>query len=488
MVSVGKLATGPTAGRYYVEQVAQGREDYYTGAGEAPGRWIGTGSVRVGLAGRVEDEALVGMLASRDPVSGEELRRPLSRGAVAGYDVTFRAPKSVSVVFGIAETDVAREVTAGHDAAVVEALGYLEREGCRARRGHGGAVEVRGEGFLAAAFRHRSSRAGDPLLHTHVVIANATKGPDGRWTALDGRRLYEQQKTAGYLYQAALRRELGERLGLRWTDVRNGVADICGVDRGVIEHFSQRRAEILDEMARRGERSAGAAEVATLVTRKRKAYLVPVDRLREDWRARAAEHGLDRERLAMLLLRDYLDGDPRDLPVEPHARRLEGPDGLTRDASTFCRRDVVRAIAEGHRDGAHVREVECRAEAFLRRDSILDLGDGRYTTIDLATTERELLDGADRRRGAGIAIAGRNNVEEALAARSTITAEQANVSAPSPHRGTASRSCGRRRERARRSRWTPPARHGGRLTCRSSAARWRPGRRVNCVIKLASRR
>ncbi len=173
-----------------------------------------------------------------------------------------------------------REITRAHEAAVAEAIGYLEREACRARRGHGGAIVVDGRGFVAAAFRHRSSRAGDPLLHTHVVVANATQGPDGRWTALDGRLLYRHAKTAGYLYQAVLRAELTERLRVRWNAVERGTADVAGVPRRVIEHFSQRRAEILEHMAARGERSARAAQVATLETRRRKEYGVPVDRLR----------------------------------------------------------------------------------------------------------------------------------------------------------------------------------------------------------------
>ncbi len=135
---------------------------------------------------------------------------------MAGFDLTFRAPKSVGVLFGIGEPEVVREIVQAHEAAVGEALGYLEREACVARRGHGGAVFVRGRGFVAAAFRHRSSRAGDPLLHTHVVVASATQGPDGRWTALDGRLLYRHAKTAGFLYQAALRAEITGRLGLEW--------------------------------------------------------------------------------------------------------------------------------------------------------------------------------------------------------------------------------------------------------------------------------
>lgn len=141
------------------------------------------------------------------------------------------------MLFAIAVDPVVEKIRAAHQAAVGEALGYLEREACHARRGSGGATVVQGRGFVAAAFEHRSSRAGDPLLHTHVVVANATQGPDGRWTALDGRSLYRHSKTAGYLYQVALRAELTERLGVRWHPVERGTADLVGVPRQVIEHF-----------------------------------------------------------------------------------------------------------------------------------------------------------------------------------------------------------------------------------------------------------
>jgi conjugative relaxase-like TrwC/TraI family protein len=178
------------------------------------------------------------LLAAEDPATGQALRRALSSGAVAGFDLTFRAPMSVGVLFGVADVEVATEAVRGHEAAVAAAAGYLEREACRARRGGGGASQVHGGGFVAAAFRHRSSRAGDPLLHTHVVVGNATQGPDGRWTALDARELYRHAKTAGYLYQAVLRAELTERFGVEWSDVANGTADLRGVSRAVIEHFS----------------------------------------------------------------------------------------------------------------------------------------------------------------------------------------------------------------------------------------------------------
>ena len=104
VLSIGKLAAGPDAGRYYVEQVAQRREDYYAGEGEAPGAWAGSGAAALGLAGEVDDGALERLLAAEDPATGEALRRPLASGAVAGFDLTFRAPKSVGVLWGLAES------------------------------------------------------------------------------------------------------------------------------------------------------------------------------------------------------------------------------------------------------------------------------------------------------------------------------------------------------------------------------------------------
>lgn len=216
VLSIGKLAAGPDAGRYYEEAVVSGREDYYAGEGEAPGRWLGAGARRLNLTGQVNDGEVGPLLAGRHPASGELLGRPIGDGAVAGFDLTFNTPKSVSIAFGVGDPWTSRVLRDCHERAVEDALAYLEREACRARRGKGGARVVQGAGFAAAAFGHRSSRAGDPLLHTHVVVANRTLGPDGRWTALDARPLFAHAKTAGYLYSPvaarghrAARRSLG---------------------------------------------------------------------------------------------------------------------------------------------------------------------------------------------------------------------------------------------------------------------------------------
>ena len=141
-------------------------------------------------------------------------------------------------------------------------------------------MAIAGRGLIGAAFRHRTSRAGDPQLHTHVLVANLVLGADGRWGTLDGRRIYAHAKTAGYLYEHRLRALLTRELGVEWEAVRNGIADVAGVEPAVRRAFSRRRVEIEAEMARRGVTSAGAAQVVTLATRRAKDYRVSAGRAR----------------------------------------------------------------------------------------------------------------------------------------------------------------------------------------------------------------
>jgi conjugative relaxase-like TrwC/TraI family protein len=170
---------------------------------------------------------------------------------------------------------------------------YVEREAGVTRRGPGGAAVIAGRGLIGAAFRHRTSRAGDPHLHTHVLVANLILGEDGRWGTLDGRRVYAHTKTAGYLYEHRLRVLLTRELGFEWEPVRNGIADVAGVSPAVRRAFSRRRVEIEAEMARRGATSPRAAEVAALATRRAKDFRVTPERLAPEWRERAAALGLD---------------------------------------------------------------------------------------------------------------------------------------------------------------------------------------------------
>ncbi len=158
--------------------------------------------------------------------------------------------------------------------------------------------------LVAAAFRHRTSRAGDPQLHTHVLIANLGRGPDGRWSALDGRRLYTHARTASFLYQAVLRGELSRSLRVRWTPVRDGIAEINGVPREVLRAFNRRRADIEAALKQRGLSGGRAAEAAALATRRAKSATIPAERITGEWRRRGDALGFDRVALDRVLGRE----------------------------------------------------------------------------------------------------------------------------------------------------------------------------------------
>ena len=287
MLSIGKLAAGQA--RYYVDQaegrvdvvqsIGDGIEDYYAGGAEVRGVWLGAAARELGLYGTVDGDQLRRVLAGQQPWFGAPLRDAASRARVAGFDLTFSAPKSVSVVFGLGRPEMQAAVRQAHDAAVAQALGYVDRSAAAVRRGAGGLAVEQANGFVAAAFRHRTSRAGDPQLHTHVLIANLGRGPDGRWSALDGRRLYTHARTASFLYQAVLRGELSRSLHVQWTPVRDGIAEIDGVPREVLRAFSRRRADIEAALKQRGLSGGRAAEAAALATRRTKSAPIPAQRI-----------------------------------------------------------------------------------------------------------------------------------------------------------------------------------------------------------------
>lgn len=422
MLNIGKL--GHDAAAYYLETVASGVEDYYLHAGEAPGQWLGAGADALALRGEVRAEDLRRILDGNDPRNAAALGNAQGgRERLPGYDLTFRAPKGVSLLFALGEGEVSREVKQGHEAAVRAALGYLEREAAFGRRrGEGGMVPVRGEGFVAASFQHRTSRAGDPLLHHHVLIANLVRDAQGRWGALDGRLIYGHAKTAGYLYQAELRAQLSRRLGVRWTPVVKGTAELKGISPMVIRAFSRRRSEIVARMDERGESSARAAQVATLDTRRAKDHEVKPEGLLPEWRSRAAALGLTADKLARVVGRSETVAPLTDAAVAKAMTALAAPTGLTAHSSTFSRRDVVRAVCERLGPGADAAAVENAADRFLAAPGVVALttvrtpaggraviwitsgrvapalpDECRFTTQEMLATERRVIVGCSRR-------------------------------------------------------------------------------------------
>jgi conjugative relaxase-like TrwC/TraI family protein len=447
MLSIGKLRDPD----YYLAMVADGLEEYYTNAKEAPGVWMGRSADRLGLAGEVDSEALHCVLDHRDPQSGTRLTRAQGAAKVPGFDATFCAPKSISLLFALGDPEISNEVRNAHDAAVATAVRALEDFAARSRRGKAGAERMVAEGFVAAAFRHRTSRAGDPHLHTHVLLPNLIFSPqDQRWSALDARPLYGWAKTVGYLYEAQLRAELTRRLGVEWTPVRSGIADIKGIPKKTLRAFSRRRAEIEAHMAERGETTARAAQVATYATRRPKDRTVEAEGLVPEWRERARSLGLDDEALSDLVGRvaPARVPEPGTHAAEELFAALAAPDGLTAQVSTFGRKEVLQGLCDRLPAGADIGQVVSLAKAFVASEHVVAIGvpdrlwtsdvlrrlDGtvvpahldllRWTTLEMLATENRLIEGALSRTEDLVGIATVESVHAALAARPLLSHEQ----------------------------------------------------------------
>ncbi|WP_034622986.1 MobF family relaxase [Cellulomonas sp. URHE0023] len=235
---------------------------YYEQTGNPSGRWIGGGLDALG-DGRLRSGAAVSEAAmtavfrdGRNPVTLEPLGTPYKqivpgegRHTVAGYDLTFTAPKSDSVLWGLADDRTRTALYDAHRAALTSALKFVEHSVIRTRVGAAGCRQVRTRGMVAAAFDHWDSRAGDPNLHTHVVVANKVQGPDGAWRSVDGRTLHGAVVTVSELYDALLADEVSRRLGATWSlrargERRNPAFEVDGVGEDLLAEFSGRSEQI----------------------------------------------------------------------------------------------------------------------------------------------------------------------------------------------------------------------------------------------------
>lgn len=293
---------GAGSGRYYTERLPS----YYLDGDEPPGR----ATDRVGLNGEIDADAFLAVMAGEDPRTGQNLGRRYGEASVRGYDATFSAPKSVSVLFGLGDEEVRRQVVEAHERAVEAVLGWIESHAHTRMRRQGHIMCVDTEGIMVGVFRQHTSRKLDPQLHTHAVIANRVPAPDGRWLALDARTIKLDQRALSALYHANLRSELTGRLGVRWRRPEHGIAEIADIDPEVLAEFSQRTKDMerrlnakLDRYCRDLEREPTASErwilerEAVVDSRPSKPHSPTPAELRQEWRERAGMLGHDPERL-----------------------------------------------------------------------------------------------------------------------------------------------------------------------------------------------
>ena len=222
---------------------------------------------------RIDDElaAFRARSAENWAVTEATIRRGGQRQAVAGFDLTYSAPKSVSVLWAAAPAEGRQKIWDAHHEGVAAAMRFVEREAALSRTGYDGVRQVDTTGLITSTFDHRMSRAGDVHVHTHTAVLNRVRCSDGEWRSLDGRAVYRVAAAAGAIYdrvrEAALERDLGVRHQL---DRASGAREIVGVDPDVRRLFSSRRVQIegrLDELVAAWRDEHGSDPSEWMVTR-----------------------------------------------------------------------------------------------------------------------------------------------------------------------------------------------------------------------------
>ena len=419
----------------------------------------------LGLEGDGHRAQMALLLDGVDPRTGEQLGQKPRPDGVRAYDLTFSAPKGVSVLAGIVGGDTEREVIASHDAAVKAALGVLE-ERATTRSGKNGIHRVDAGGLTSLLVRHRTSRSLDPQLHTHALVFAKVPSADGRWRALDAGIVFRAQRMFGAAYQSALRSELTTRLGVEWGEVTKGQADVAGLDPELLGAFSHRS----EQVARAAEQRLAAwrlehpgreptereraiiARDAARESRPAKDHSRPAEELRADHLAVAGELGWSAERVSSDVLSQARGGVALEqVTAATEARIAEDVvAALAQERSVWSTEHVERAVLErlpyGEARDARAQLLEAqRIAREITQGACLDLaelagppaeqapgmrsitedsGVERYTTRELLEQEQRILRWFERSAAVGGAPASPEVLARAESAAG-LDAEQA---------------------------------------------------------------
>lgn len=424
MLSISAMANGQD--NYYLSLA---REDYYLAGGEPPGQWAGSGAALLRLTGDVRAEQLTPLFEGFAPPevgtgrpklvfnAGTDDRQP-------GWDLTFSAPKSVSVFWAQADAAGRAEVQAAQAAAVNAALGYLDEECGWTRRGKGG-VAVERCGLVTALFEHGTSRAQDPNLHTHALVLNVGVRADGTTGTVLSRPFYEAKMAAGAVYRAELAHQLQLRLGLECRAEKTWF-ELANVPQAALDAFSTRRAEIEASLNGSGRSGSRAAEYAALDTRTAKECRPRAD-LFHDWLAAGRNVGFGPDQARDLGGRVRPDADPA---ARLRAVLAESAATLADSLGHFTERALLRRTAEAvQAAGVPVAAVRAAVKDYLHHSpDLVRLGDRdrtpHYTTADLYAVEQDLLKLAEAGHGRRHHDLPGRTVEDTRAAFPRLNAEQ----------------------------------------------------------------
>jgi conjugative relaxase-like TrwC/TraI family protein len=377
------------------------RGDYYLTPGgepaQAPGRWLASADTlaQLGIESSVVDGPdFIALMEGRHPRDGGWLRKAGADGSRGGgIDVTFSAPKSVSVTWALGDEHERGVIEQAHRSAVDQAIGYLTETVPTVRRRYGaGVVEEPARELLAAEYLHTTARGvmdgdvPDPQLHSHVVVTSAVRD-DGRIVAVASRPIFRSAREVGAFYRSALAHELSQR-GYEidaGTGKEGRYFEIAGVPQGLLDAFSARSREVAAAAERfraKWGRAPERGELRRLKLENRKAKL-PVTRadLQRVWDEKAACHRHARER--------------HDRQQDGRSRRrgaLEDrvEERLTERAATFEPGELRAVLLEQSTGELAPADALGRSREMIAERRVLPLEGGRMTTLAVRAKEQAI--------------------------------------------------------------------------------------------------
>nr|EDZ37984.1 MAG: Conjugal transfer protein, TraA [Leptospirillum sp. Group II '5-way CG']EES53692.1 MAG: putative conjugal transfer protein (TraA) [Leptospirillum ferrodiazotrophum] len=366
-------------------------EDYYSQGSEAtPSRWLGGAAAELGLSGAVNRDHLLATLQGFDPRTGEALVQKAGVDRRYAFDLTFSAPKSVSIAWAVGTEEVKRGIEDAQDRAVERTLAFIEEKFALARRGSSkeGTITKEHVKLLSAVYRHGSSRELDPQIHSHAMLQNMGLRADGTWGALNEKELFEWKLALGAVYRAELSSEISKNLGFG-IEADREYFRLPGIPKELEEEFSKRRVQIEKALKEKGLSGGKAAEVAALDTRKGK-EVVEAEILSEEWKKIAGEYGITAESL------QGLRGMERESNHDSFS--LDRPEllrKLTTMEAVFQEKDLFRVAGVAcSQNGRGLDDVKAEVAACLKDPEIVKLrgkdGEIYYTTQEMLALEQEI--------------------------------------------------------------------------------------------------
>ncbi|WP_454442097.1 MobF family relaxase [Vibrio bathopelagicus] len=382
---------------YYSDLAAK---DYYLSGGEPVGVWSGLGARLLGLQGQVNTDDYRKVFLGYAP-NGKPLCESLGEKHRAGWDLTFSSPKSVSVLWARAQPKLRQQIQAAQLNAVHHALSFLEQHAAITRRGHAGWQKEQVIGLVASLFEHSTSRAQDPQLHTHCLVANVAPRGDGSWGTLESRYLFLWQKAAGAVYRATLASKLrGLGFSIEHPD---GEAhfEVKGIPKSICEFFSKRAEAIEDALDALSVNSSATkvGDKIKLTTRKYKQKIDRSDLFRE-WASVLDGLGFKVEHLVGLR-EEYSEFVPSPLPL------LTITEKVVEKQSVFRLQDLYATVAmEAQWQYTDQQSIEGAVQYLVKQKAVVYLGRDEannelFSTPAMIALERKMSQRAGRLQSQG---------------------------------------------------------------------------------------